>query len=126
MKPMKQKILLVEDDTFLNQLYRDLLLEEGYTVEALVDGKQALERITQDTWDLVLLDVMLPNMDGFTIVKTLKTNHTLPKCPIVFMTNLDSNDDDKEKLNSASGYWIKSNMSPPEFIAKVLETLHRS
>lgn len=115
-----KKILLVEDDAFLQQLYTDLLKAEKYDVVTSEEGNDALAHIEKGGWDLVLLDVMLPGLTGFEIFE--KAHEKLGdklKFPIVFMTNLDSSDDDKKKLQKASEFWIKSNMSPPEFVEKV-------
>ena len=119
-----KKILLVEDDIFLQQLYSDLLKAEKYEVVTSEEGNDALAHILKDGWDLILLDVMLPVLTGFEIVTKAheKLGHDI-KFPIVFMTNLDSTDDDKKKLQLGTDYWIKSNMSPPEFIEKVKKIL---
>ena len=122
MTASKKKVLLVEDDKFLNKLYLDLLTSEGYKVSLAEDGASALEKIQSDGWDLILLDVILPKMNGFEIFDKLdksQKNH----CPIIFMTNLDSSDKDKAKLEKADEYWIKSDMSPPDFIKKVKSVL---
>lgn len=116
---MDKRILLVEDDDFLRQLYVDLLVDAGFTPDTAADGQAAYAKIAQGSWDLVLLDVMLPKMTGFEIIAKLEAEGKKPKFPIIFMTNLDGSDDDKEKLSLATAYWIKSNMSPPDFIKKV-------
>lgn len=118
-----KNILLVEDDAFLQQLYRDILEEEGYNIKTIDEGTAALEEIKKDTWDLILLDILLPNMDGFDILDTLLKERKKPHCPIIFMTNLDATDSDKEKLRAADDYWVKSSMSPPEFLDKVKKTI---
>ena len=123
MTSSKKRILLVEDDTFLNQLYTDLLTKEGYDVTSVVDGETALEKIQKNSWDLILLDVVLPGKSGFEVFADV-TKNSKNKSPIIFMTNLDSSDKDKKQLEQAQGYWIKSNMSPPEFIANVKKILH--
>ena len=114
-----KKILLVEDDEFLKQLYSDLLTSAKYAVTTASDGKEALTLITKGGWDLVLLDVMLPNMTGFEILDAVKAQHNKLPFPVVFMTNLDSTDDDRKKLEEADAYWTKSELSPPDFVAKV-------
>ncbi len=114
-----KNILLIEDDAFLKQLYQDILSQAGYTVEVVSEGTNALKCIKEDRWNLVLLDILLPNMDGFTILNKLIEENKRPSCPVIFMTNLDATDEDKEKLNKADDYWVKSSMSPPEFLEKV-------
>lgn len=118
-----KKILLIEDDAFLNQLYTDLLKQEEYEVTSLTDGNEGYKAISQQKWDLVLLDVMLPGMTGFEIFEQLMEKKLIKKTPIIFMTNLDSSDEDKKALKQATDYWIKSNMTPPEFLEKVKTVL---
>ncbi len=116
---MSKKILLVEDDEFLHELYLDLLTAEKYEVTGAKDGKTAYEKMKENTWDLVLLDVMLPEMTGFQIIDRLTAEQVKLTCPIVFLTNLDSTATDLVNLKKATDHWTKSDMSPPEFIAKV-------
>jgi DNA-binding response OmpR family regulator len=117
-----KKILLVEDDTFLNQLYTDLLSQAKYEVTSVTDGTVAYESIKKGGWDLILLDVMLPGINGFDIFKKIK-EEKIKYTKLIFMTNLDSSDKDKESLEQADEYWVKSNMSPPEFLQKVASTV---
>lgn len=118
-----KKILLIEDDAFLNQLYSDLLKQEKYEVTSVKDGLEAYNKINESDWDLILLDVMLPGMTGFEILDKVNKEKKV-KAPIIFMTNLDSSDSDKKALQKAKDYWIKSSMTPPEFIQKVKNVLH--
>ncbi len=118
-----KKILLIEDDVFLSQLYTDLLTKEKYSVTPITDGNEGLKKILEESWDLILLDVMLPGMNGFEILEEVKTQKKTIKTPIIFMTNLDSSDDDKKSLKKATDFWIKSNMTPPEFIENVKKVL---
>ncbi|MBP9690769.1 response regulator [Candidatus Woesebacteria bacterium] len=116
---MSKKILLIEDDEFLHELYHDLLTAESYEVEGAKDGKTAYEKMKENTWDLVLLDVMLPVMSGFEIMDQLAKENIHLTCPIVFLTNLDSTATDLVNLKKATEHWTKSDMSPPEFVTKV-------
>lgn len=112
-------ILLVEDDEFLQQLYLELLVNEGFQTTASGDGTEALKLIKSKDWDLVLLDVMLPGLDGFQIMNELESSDKEKIKKIVYLTNLDRNDDDLKNLKKARDYLIKSDMSPPEFVKKV-------
>ncbi len=117
------KILLVEDDVFLKQLYTDILQREGYEIVPIDTGDTALTAMQNNTWDLILLDILLPNLDGFEILNKLIQDNKRPSCPIIFLTNLEETEVNKEKLSKADDYWIKSSMSPPEFIKKVKSIL---
>ena len=124
---MKKNILLVEDDSFLQQLYKDLLLQEGYAVTTAGDGEKAFDLLVLNNWDLVLLDVILPKLSGFEILKKLTEESKIKlKCPVILMTNLDSTESDRSQLEQADDYWIKSSMSPPDFISKVHSILKGS
>lgn len=117
---MKASILLVEDDQFLHKLYKDMLIQEGYKVESAMDGKEAYEKIKNGGWDLVLLDVMLPGMDGFTIMNTLGKNNSFKKnFPVVYLTNLDNTKEINDIKKTADGYLVKSNLNPNEFLTEV-------
>ncbi len=118
-----KKILLIEDDVFLNQLYTDLLKQEKYAVTSIAHGNEGYKQISNGSWDLILLDVVLPGMTGFEIFQKATEEKILKKTPVIFMTNLDSSDDDKKALKQATDYWIKSNMTPPEFLDKVKTVL---
>lgn len=120
---MVKKILLIEDDEFLHQLYTELLVAEGYHVIGSKDGRDAFEKITHNDWDVVLLDVMLPGMNGFEIMDKIHQDKIKLSCPVIFLTNLDSTDNDLKKLEKAQDHWTKSDMSPPEFVQKVQEIL---
>lgn len=121
---MKATILLVEDDPFLHKLYKDLLTREGWTVESAVEGDVALKKIKQGGWDLVLLDVMLPKMDGFAIMDNLKKDSSFKKnFPIIFLSNLDSSPELTKAKETADGYLIKSNLNPNEFLDEVKKIL---
>lgn len=121
---MKQaSILLIEDDEFLQSLYQELLKDEGYHVTVSGDGNKGLETILSQDWDLILLDVMLPGIDGFQIFQSVAEKDKKKVKKIVFLTNLEGNDADKAKLEKAKKYLIKSDMSPPEFVEKVKSLL---
>lgn len=120
------KVLLVEDDEFLHQLYLDLLQGEGYEVTGVKNGNDAFDHIKKNAWDLILLDVMLPGMTGFSILSRVKELHIQVRCPIIFLTNLDANEKDKHLLELATNYWIKSELTPPDFLSHVKAVLNPS
>src|SRR3990167_11261405 len=115
------KILVVEDDQFLRELYEELLKEEGYIVDLASDGDIGLTKLQAGGYDLVLLDIMLPKIDGLEILRKLKESP--PKStngPVVLLTNLGQDSIIKEGFNlGASGYLIKSAMNPDQVINEV-------
>ncbi len=122
------KILVVEDDQFLRDLYNELLTEAGYTVELGSDGEEGLNKVSTGGYDLVLLDIMLPKMDGLEILKRVKQNHPKsPNGPIVLLTNLGQDAIIKEGFSlGATGYIIKSAMTPDQVLAEVKVFLKQS
>lgn len=125
---MAQRLLVVEDDQFLRELYDQLLKEEGYDVEIAEDGGVGLEKISEGGFDLVLLDIMLPKIDGLEILKKLKSNGPKkPNGPVVLLTNLGQDSIIKEGFSlGASGYLIKSAMNPDQVLAEVKVFLSKS
>lgn len=115
------RILIVEDDLFLRELYIETLTSEGYTVENASDGEEGLNKIRAGGYDLVLLDIILPKIDGIQIMKTIQAGGgtTQPNKGVVFLTNLDNADEIKEALQLGKGYIIKSQITPADLIIKV-------
>lgn len=115
-----KRILLVEDDTVLQKLYKDLLTAEKYSVDTASDGQEAYEKMLSGGWDLVLLDLVLPKLNGLDIVKKLKlqpSKKTNKK--IVVLTNLEKGNEVDEIKRIGYEYIIKSNITPDQFVAKI-------
>ena len=125
---MAQKILVVEDDQFLRELYNQLLTEEGYEVDLAADGEEGLSKISKGGYDLVLLDIMLPKMDGLEILRRYKKQPSeKPNGSVVLLTNLGQDSIIKEGFNlGASGYLIKSSMNPDQVLSEVKVFLTKS
>lgn len=116
------KILIVEDEVFLRDLYVDTLSPEGYLLDTASDGEEALQKIKQGGYNLILLDIILPKMSAFQILENLNNdpNYTQKNTPIVFLTNLDNDADIKRALSlGGSGYLIKSQITPGDLIKEV-------
>lgn len=128
MENKDKKILIVEDDQFLREFYQELLQEEGYTVDMAADGEIALNKIQTGGFHLVLLDIMLPKMDGINILKTLKTAPAkVPNGPIVCLTNLGQDTVIKQCFDlGAAGYLIKSALNPDEVLAEIKAYLQKN
>jgi len=114
------RILVVEDDKFLRELYTDILSGEGYAVESAADGKEALEKMKIGGYNLVLLDIIMPVMDGITTMKQMQNSKPLaPNKCVVFLTNLDKDEEIKVALQLGSGYLIKSQITPGGLVEEV-------
>lgn len=114
------KILIVEDEKDLLDLYSDSLKEAGHEIETTDDGQDAFNRMKQGGYDLVLLDVILPHLNGLLIMEKLKADP--PKVPnkiVLFLTNLDRNEEINQGLKLANGYLIKSQITPVDLVREV-------
>ncbi len=107
-----KRILLVEDDRFLRKAAEVRLRRAGYTVITAADGEEAIATASATRPDLVLLDLIMPRMQGFEVLRLLRTQPNMKGVPIVVLTNL-SQDADRERAmtHGANGYLIKANMS---------------
>ncbi|MBI2430898.1 MAG: response regulator [Candidatus Levybacteria bacterium] len=113
----KAKILVVEDDDFLREVYVETLSGEGYHIDTAIDGEEGKQKIKQGGYDLILLDIVLPKIDGLAIMRQLKTEGaTFPNKKVLFLTNLDKDEEIKEALELGDGYLIKSQLTPGDII----------
>ena len=121
------KILVVEDDQFLRELYTDILTAEGYTVESAVDGEDGFQKIKLGGYDLVLLDIIMPKLDGLEIMKRIKADPPAnPNKCVIFLTNLDKDEEIKTALTLGDGYLIKSQITPGTLVDEVKNYLEKS
>lgn len=122
----KKRILVVEDDAFLRDIYVEILQQDGYLVETAVDGEQGLEKVKAGGWDLIIMDIILPKLDGLEVMKQAKAGKTaLPNKAVVFLTNLDSDDQIKEALKYGDGYFIKSQLTPDNLLKEIGSYLNK-
>jgi DNA-binding response OmpR family regulator len=122
--PDKKMILLVEDDEFLAELYGTKLGLEGYEVALATDGEKGLKMIRDKKPDLILLDIILPKMDGFEILKAMKGDKAVKNIPVILLTNLSQKDEVKKGLElGAKDYLIKAHFMPSEVVKKIKEAL---
>jgi len=125
-KEKKLKILLVEDDSFLAEMYATKFNLEGFEVEIAADGERGLELARKENPDIILLDILLPKLDGFTVLRRLKKNSKTKSIPIVLLTNLGQKDDIKKGLEEgAEGYLIKAHFMPSEVVEKIKKIIKK-
>lgn len=114
------KILIIEDDNFLLSLMVEKFIQIGFDTEASMDGEDGLNKIINNKYDVVLLDMILPKMDGFKVLEEVKKNQLLKNLPIVVASNLyDKNDIDKAISLGAADYIIKAYNSPENIVDRV-------
>lgn len=117
------KVLLVEDNKDICEMYAATFMREGFTVYTAGDGKSAVEKFHNKKPDIVLLDIMLPEADGFSVLKTVRKQMN-PYTPVVMLTNLDANHFEKHaNFDEVDAYLVKSNYTPSEIVLKTIEIL---
>jgi DNA-binding response OmpR family regulator len=115
-----KRILLVEDEEMLSNMYQVKFQNDGFILIKANNGEEGLQMADKEKPDFILLDVIMPKMDGFTVLKKLKENPNTKNIPVLLLTNLGQ-DEDVKKGNElgAVGYLVKANITPSEVVAKV-------
>jgi two-component system, OmpR family, response regulator VicR len=126
-RKMSEKILLIEDEKAIAKAYIERLKTEGYTVEHASDGSDGLDKINKLKPDLVLVDLMLPEHNGISIIREAKANTETKDIPFIILSNFDNNDKLAEAMAlGTTTYLVKSDHSLEDVVLKVKETLHGS
>ena len=117
-------VLLVEDDTFLANIYKTKFEMEKFKVSVATDGEAGFEGAKKKKPDIILLDILLPKMDGFTVLENLKKDPEVKDIPVILLTNLGQKDDVEKGLEmGAVDYLIKAHFKPSETVDKVKKVL---
>lgn len=115
-------ILIVEDDTFLCNAYRMKLGKDGHTITIAKDGRAALDAMAQSQPDLVLLDIVMPSLDGFGVLEAMQKNEKLKNTPVIVASNLGQTSDvERAKKLGARDYVVKNDLSMTELLKKIEE-----
>lgn len=121
---MDKKILIIEDDDLIRQLYADQLNMAGFQVAGYATGKTGLEALKQQKYDLVLLDIMLPDTNGLEILRQIKQDDELKSIPVVLLTNLGQDTIIKEGFKlGADAYLVKIAYNPDQIVQEVKSVL---
>jgi CheY-like chemotaxis protein len=119
-----KNILIVEDEEFLVRALKDNLESEGYKIKVAANGEEAIKVIRKDRPVLVLLDLLMPRMDGFKVLEELKKNPEWRLIPVIVLSNLGGDADIKRALElGADDYFVKSQHPIEEVVEKVREYL---
>ena len=123
----KESILIVEDDKFLRELMSRKLNNSGFNVEVAIDGKEALKKIKEKKYEIILLDLVLPGMDGFEILGEIKKDNETKNIPVIILSNLGQEEEVERGLKlGAEDYLIKAHFTPDEIIRKIEKILEKS
>ncbi len=120
----KKKILIIDDDNFLLNLYIKKFQDSGFEVFSSPEGEKGIELAKKHCPDIIILDVLLPEMDGYDVLKELKKNSITTSIPVIMLTNFFQKEDiDKFLKLGVKDYLIKSHFMPSEVVAKVEKAL---
>lgn len=121
---MTKTILVVEDDKFLRELITQKLAKEGYEVVEATDGEDGIKKIKETKPALVLLDLILPGIDGFEVLSKMKEDPDVSSTPVIILSNLGQREDVEKGLKlGAIDYLIKAHFTPGEIIEKIRKIL---
>jgi DNA-binding response OmpR family regulator len=119
-----KKVLIVEDDQFLRDLIVRKLEDEGFVIFQAIDGEEGLGILREKKPDLVLLDLILPGMDGFEVLKQAKEDKSVAHIPILILSNLGQRDDVDKGVNlGAADYLIKAHFTPSQVVQEINKLL---
>lgn len=114
------KILIVDDEQAIVKMYQEALTSAGYEVVAAAAGPEALEILKKDKVDLVLLDIIMPKLNGLDVLKTIKETPETKDVPVILLTNLpEENAGDKAKELGGAGYLVKAQTEPRQLVEEV-------
>lgn len=114
-----KKVLLVEDEPFLSGMYQTKLKLEGFDVTAAMEGEEALSKVDAGPFDIILLDIMMPKLNGFAVLKAIRQEKKLAT-PVIMLTNLGQKSDIEQAMAfGANDYIVKAHFTPAEVVEKI-------
>ena len=126
MNDLKNKILVIEDDIFLRKIIVQKLLKAGYSVIEAINGEEGFKVVKDKKPDLVLLDLILPGIDGFEVLSRIKSDSELSQIPVIVLSNLgEASDREKGMKIGAADYLIKAHLTPGEIVDRVSAILQK-
>ena len=120
---MAKRILVVDDDEMVLLALNELLKPEGYQVHTVLSGKEALERLDQNGYDLLLLDIIMPEMDGYELCKRIREREEYKETPIVFLTAKSREQDRVTGLEAGANLFLSKPISPEKLLGIVSDTI---
>lgn len=123
---MQPKALIIEDEQFIRDIYKRQLEKAGITVDGFGNGTEGLQSTKQTKYNIILLDIMLPDLNGLEILKQIKLNPLNKDVPVILLTNLGQDEVIKEAFTlGAQGYFIKASYTPDQITSEVKNILAR-
>jgi CheY-like chemotaxis protein len=119
-----KRVLLVEDDRFLRRACEKSLQQQGFTVSTAPDGEEALRAIRADPPDIILLDLLMPKVSGFEVLRDIRSDEKTRSIPVIILTNSSKETDIREVQSlGVTGYLVKANLSLEELGSQVKQAL---
>lgn len=120
---MSKKILVVDDDELVLIAISELLTPSGFSVTTCANGPEALERVASDRFDLVILDVIMPEMDGFEVCQRIRQLDSYAETPVMMLTAKSGEEDRQRGLEVGANLYLPKPISPKRLIALVEEAI---
>jgi CheY-like chemotaxis protein len=125
MSKQTTKIVLAEDEEIISMAYQHGLTYLGYEVVVAQDGLEAIDALNKQLPDILLLDIIMPNMNGFEVLQAVRNNPAYKKLPIIMLTNLSQpSDEEQARELGANDYMIKSNITLTQLVERIESILH--
>jgi two-component system response regulator CpxR len=115
------KLLIIEDDPLISRMYKRLFTLEGYEVEIANNGQEGLQKVKTTNPSIILLDVMMPTLNGLQTLEILKSDPETKMIPVIMLSNLTGEQDAEEAINKGAVKYIVKSAYEPEDIAKMIK-----
>lgn len=126
MTDQKKIVLVIEDEDALRMVLKDVLTVEGYEIQEAVNGIEGLELALRNHPDLILLDILMPKMDGLEMLKNLRSDEWGRRVPVIVLTNLSDNEDIAKAVEEdVFEYFVKTDIKIAEVIERIREKIGR-
>jgi CheY-like chemotaxis protein len=123
---MEENILIVEDDKFLRELISKKLIGQGFKIDEAIDGEEGLKKLQELKPDLILLDLILPGLDGFDVLKRIKDDPSTASIPVLILSNLGQKDEIEKGLKlGAVDFLVKAHFTPEEIVQKIKQVFEK-
>jgi len=121
---MPKTILVVEDDTILRDLISQKLKKDNYEIVEAIDGEEGLKKAKEEKPDIILLDLILPGIDGFGVLEQIKKDPEIAKIPVVILSNLGQKEEIEKGMSlGATDFLIKAHFTLSEIVVKIKKIL---
>ena len=120
---MAKRVLIVDDDEMVLMALEELLRPEGYEVETVSSGTEALKRIDQNGYDLLMLDIIMPEMDGLELCRKIREREGFRETPIVFLTAKNRDEDKAQGVEAGANLFLSKPISPDKLLEIISDTI---